>query len=66
VVAVIQHLEGGFVAAPELGHEALVPKRSQEFPRPRESESAIRSGERVSFHTRIIGPNTRFGNLFAS
>ena len=59
VVAVVEHLERSLVAAPELGDQALVAERAEELPRARKYESAMRMGERVSLHIRIIGLKRR-------
>jgi hypothetical protein len=56
-MAVVEDLECDVVSAPELRHQALVSERSEELPRARKGEPAIRTGERVSLHERIIGLN---------
>jgi hypothetical protein len=66
VVAVVEDLERSLISPPQLGDEPVVPERAEELPRARSDASAIRSGERMSLHTRIIDLDPGSGNLVAS
>jgi hypothetical protein len=46
VMAVVKDLECRLVAAPELSDETFVPEGGEQLPRPRDRESAVRTGER--------------------